>query len=603
MFKKQQKEKETADVELTCSTCGKPVAGKARSDVTRYLFQESRCQCGKPRLVSEEDKTENRQAEEKIETVAALPDCEAPADNGSDNDSKSNSEQKPDQIPAWQAKVLDNLPEQYEVLSLIGEGGMGTVWKVRDKNLDKIFAIKVLRPWLVEDENALRRFEQEADAASHLTHVNMAAVYNFGLGKQGAPYIVMDYLEGENLSKIIEAEGCIDVPRSIDLFIQIAEAVGHAHMKGVIHRDIKPTNIIVERNQEGIEIAKLVDFGIAKILSVDGAATKGHTRTGDVFGSPPYMSPEQCLGNQLDAYSDVYAFGCVMYETLCGKPPFSAENSIKTILKHLETDPQPIGKASVKQAIPYDLEYIVMRCLEKSPIDRYQSIHDLEEDLRRVKQGKPVTRVRKAPILKANKVGDYDVESLYRRKSLAAKYSIVAALLYWLPLCLLIGYSILRGFDAYTQADQVHLRYAHTLKQEAAQKTAKLSKNIAGLVDELNQIAASHIAAKEYTKAIPLLELGAKTCRESNLQNTTLADILRRTGDCYKKLGKPEKAKSFYCSALLIYEGELHRGKMVDQDTPEYKAAQQCAREVLPIFQKEKQPFEAAELKKTWHLN
>src|SRR5262249_40478791 len=151
--------------------------------------------------------------------------------------------------------------------------------------------------------------------------------YNFGVGRRGDPYIVMDCLDGDNLAKIIEKEGCIDVPRAIDFFIQIAEALAHAHAKGVIHRDIKPTNIIVERNQESIEIAKIVDFGIAKVTPVEGAQSAGLTLTGEVFGTPSYMSPEQCLGKKLDARSDIYSFGCVMYEALSGKLPFPGKDA------------------------------------------------------------------------------------------------------------------------------------------------------------------------------------------------------------------------------------------------------------------------------------
>src|SRR5262249_307735 len=146
-------------------------------------------------------------------------------------------------------------------------------------------------------------------------------------------------------------------------------------------RDIKPTNIIVQCNQEGIEIAKLVDFGIAKVTAKKGDQRQTLTRNGAVFGTPTYMSPEQCLGEKLDSRSDIYAFGCVMYETLCGRPPFPEFDAMQTMLKRLSSKPEPIGEASRQQKIPDDLEYIVMRCLEVRPKNRYQSFDSLATDL------------------------------------------------------------------------------------------------------------------------------------------------------------------------------------------------------------------------------
>ena len=315
------------------------------------------------------------------------------AKNGSsDNENKDLKD-----VPAWQSAVLANLPEQYEVLTMVGEGGMGTVWKVRDTGADKIYAIKVLRTWLIEDNNALNRFEQEAEAARDLSHDNLVTVYGFGMGSRGAPYLVMDYLTGRSLAKIIKEAGCIEAPRAINLFIQIAEAVQHAHSKGVLHRDIKPSNVIVEENQEGLEIVKLIDLGIAKVLPKQKGLLKGQARTGEVFGSPPYMSPEQCLGDTLDDRSDIYGLGCVMYEALSGKPPFSGDSPIKTMIKHVEEEAQPIRKASKEQIIPHDLEYVVMRCLEKSPQERYQSMQEVADDLRKIKENKPIARVLKLP--------------------------------------------------------------------------------------------------------------------------------------------------------------------------------------------------------------
>jgi serine/threonine protein kinase len=385
MFEKHGWKKEGKSLDLTCSICGKPIAPMGGSDLTRSLLKDSRCICRRPKLVLDEN---NYQQEESPPAQPVIDPIAVEAASVKDDASAI-----PNEVPAWQSAVLANLPEQYEVLAMIGEGGLGTVWKVRDKNLDQIFAVKVLRSWLIEDNNALNRFEQEAEAAHSLSHPNLATVYSFGMGKRGAPYLVMDYLEGKNLAKIIQEKGCVEVPRAINLFIQIAEAVDHAHSKDVLHRDIKPTNIIIAQAPDGSEVVKLVDFGISKVLPTQSGVSKGQARTGEVFGSPPYMSPEMCLGNQLDTRSDIYALGCVMYETLCGSPPFAGDSPVKTMIKHTEEEPLPIRKAATEQIIPHDLEYVVMHCLEKSQEDRYQSMQELADDLRRISENKPVVRV------------------------------------------------------------------------------------------------------------------------------------------------------------------------------------------------------------------
>ena len=284
--------------------------------------------------------------------------------------------------------MADNLPERYEVLSVLGEGGTGAVFKVFDKILNQTFAVKMLRPHLIDDKKALGRFQEEARSAKNMTHVNLAAVYDYGVGKHGAPYLVMDYLEGKSLEKIIKEENGIAVPRAIDLFIQITEAIGHAHAKGLIHRDVKPSNIIIESNAQGVELVKLVDFGIAKSLL--GANSMQRTRTGDVIGSPPYMAPEQCEGTKLDVRADIYSLGCVMYETLCGHAPFTGKNAIQIILKHIKETPVPVSQACTEQKVPDDLNYIVMRCLQKERWQRYQNIGELRADLERFKSHKPI---------------------------------------------------------------------------------------------------------------------------------------------------------------------------------------------------------------------
>ncbi len=268
---------------------------------------------------------------------------------------------------------------------------MGTVYKVKYKPLNKVMAVKVLKPEFASDKSAIKRFEQEGKAASKLTHPNMVTVYQYGLNKGSCPYILMDYLHGPSLESVITNEAYVDAHRALLIFIQMAESLHHAHQKGIIHRDIKPSNVILLQNQDLDDYVKIVDFGIAKILPVGDRKTLLQTQTGEIFGSPQYMSPEQCRGDKLDARSDIYSLGCLMYETLCGKPPFVADNPIRIILQHLNDKPVRLTDRFPSLEIPADLDSLVITCLEKQPDNRYQSMGALFTDLTRISEGKSIT--------------------------------------------------------------------------------------------------------------------------------------------------------------------------------------------------------------------
>ncbi|MBS1999619.1 MAG: serine/threonine protein kinase [Cyanobacteria bacterium SZAS LIN-2] len=281
------------------------------------------------------------------------------------------------------------LGKDYEVLALLGEGGMGYVYKVKDKRKNQVLAVKVVRPELAADPRALKRFEQEAEAAMGLIHPNLVPVYGQGITGDGAPYLVMEYQAGTPLDKLLKEEKLIEADRAVDIFMQICDALEHAHAKGIVHRDLKPSNIILTATNINADVVRIVDFGIAKVLAApESRETFELTNTGDLFGSPGYMSPEQCMGYQLDARSDIYSLGCVMYELLSGKPPFNCDNPVQTIVKHLSEAPErlkltPAGGKSIPEA----LEDLVLRCLEKDPRNRYQSMEQLRKDLSSIQIG------------------------------------------------------------------------------------------------------------------------------------------------------------------------------------------------------------------------
>jgi serine/threonine protein kinase len=280
--------------------------------------------------------------------------------------------------------------DKYEVLGLVGQGGMGSVYKVKDRDRGAVFAIKVLRTELASEAGAVKRFEQEAIAAAQLTHPNLVAVYQHGVMEQshGEPFLVMDYVEGESLASLIKREGYLPIKRALDIFIQVCDAVGHAHSKGLLHRDLKPSNVLISKSANGSDFVKLVDFGIAKVLPAADMQNASLTHTGELLGSPLYMSPEQCLGELVDVRSDIYSLGVLMYEVISGKPPFFAANPIKIIFKHLNEPPAAIRLPLSGHEIPALLEAMVLRCLEKKPADRYQSVTDLTADLALIQEGK-----------------------------------------------------------------------------------------------------------------------------------------------------------------------------------------------------------------------
>lgn len=270
------------------------------------------------------------------------------------------------------AETPPELGERYEVIEFIGSGGMGSVWKVYDKQLEGTFAVKVLKPELLADATAVKRFEKEANLASDLTHANIAAIFGPGTDSQGRPFIIMGYVDGESLADILAREGKLSEERALDIFTQICEALSHSHMKGIIHRDIKPSNIIISKTESGGDMVHIVDFGIARCIYDEVTKTQALTKAVDIFGSPRYMSPEQFLGNNVTGQSDVYSLGCVFYEMLTGAPPFTDENPVKLILQHISETPD-LSK------VPQRLQYLVYSCLTKEPESRVVSVDSLLE--------------------------------------------------------------------------------------------------------------------------------------------------------------------------------------------------------------------------------
>lgn len=294
-----------------------------------------------------------------------------------------------DYKPSTEASLVGQLIDnQFKLTEILGKGGMSIVYKATDLVLKKEVAIKLMHPHLVSDQNAYLRFKQEAQAASHLDHPNVIKVYNFGMtgGDNPQPFIVMDFIEGESLSETLRREERLPVPRALKIFIQVCNALAHAHGKGIIHRDLKPSNIMLVNKDGDPDYVKIVDFGIAKLLPQEGEQAHRLTQTGDIFGSPTYMSPEQCRGQAVDKRSDVYALGCVIYEALCGHPPHSGSNVFETFHKHITEIPASLELSNVNRDLNDRLDAVVFKALEKEPDKRYQSMSALESDLKSISE-------------------------------------------------------------------------------------------------------------------------------------------------------------------------------------------------------------------------
>jgi len=278
-------------------------------------------------------------------------------------------------------QVGSKIDSKYEVIAVIGGGAMGLVYKCRHTLMKRIVAVKMLHPNLAPDAATVQRFQKESEALSCLNHPNILTVFDFGLTEASQPYLVTDFLEGETLATILEHTEVLDYNRVVKIFVQVTSALAHAHKNGVIHRDIKPSNIMLTSFEDNPDFVKILDFGIAKVMSEDSEASSQLTKTGEVFGSPLYMSPEQCRGKKLDQRSDIYSLGCVLYRCLTGKPALYGQDLLECLYKHVNEPPLPFKDANPGVEVPEALEAIVMKCLLKDPEMRFQSMSDLRTAL------------------------------------------------------------------------------------------------------------------------------------------------------------------------------------------------------------------------------
>lgn len=366
-----------------CSNCGKsrPESNKVGS-FTSFLFKELRCTCLGP-IAAGADAKNIKANSTATRTLTAT----RVAQRKQFTESLRSGELSSENLEIFKPESI--VGGAFKIVSMIGMGGMGVVYLAEHTALNRKFALKVLSPNLVNEQNWLR-FQSEAKTIASLNHPIFVKVYDLGIHANKVPFYSMDYLEGSSLEEILAARGALQLGPALETFLEVLDGLAYAHRNNIVHRDIKPGNIML-CTTNGITSVKVLDFGISKFIGSDSGKMQQLTSAGEIFGSPFYMSPEQCAGGTVDARSDIYSIGCTLFETLTGYVPYEANTAIETVMMHQEQTPPLISDVLPDAQYPPSLDLVLGKCLAKLPQERYQSAKELAIDLTRIKEGKDLT--------------------------------------------------------------------------------------------------------------------------------------------------------------------------------------------------------------------
>lgn len=332
--------------------------------------------------------------ETRISVERYCPGCEAKF--ARDSNLISCPDDGAELLPVTTDKLVGKvIAGKFELLKVIGVGGGSTVYLAKHISLDRLVAFKILRSDMISTVDRIKRFEHEARLASSLNHPNICTIYDCGLLDTGQPYLVLEYVEGRSLVEILEQGRIIPEFRALRIIKQIASGLKSAHESGILHRDLKPGNImIIDAGQ--VDLVKIIDFGLAKALGTENAAEL--TETGHTIGTPAYMSPEQVRGKALDERSDIYSFGCVIFEILTGTRAISGRTTFETMQNHLNSDPQPL--ISGDYVVPFSLRELTLKCLHKDPKQRFQNMNEMIAAIEQLENNKTFSR--EHPVLSAH---------------------------------------------------------------------------------------------------------------------------------------------------------------------------------------------------------
>jgi serine/threonine-protein kinase len=332
------------------------------------------------------------------------------------------------------------LAGRYVVKGRIGEGGMGLVYEGLHRDIDKRVAIKVLRDDLSRRPDVVARFRQEAKSASRIGHENIVDISDFGETTRGASYFIMEFLDGEDLANVLGRDVTVDADRACAIVLQCCRALSATHAKGIVHRDIKPENIFLTTRDGIDDFVKIVDFGIAKMsdIETEGAPGRKLTKTGMIFGTPEYMSPEQAAGKELDHRVDVYALGIILYECLSGRVPFEGDTFMGVLTQHLFSELPAIDELNPNAKVSRELETVIRKALAKDPDDRYQDTEELAEAISCALDGRLSRATVKTPPSAFGPPSRAYLDPVPRRKTSrwvwAATVSAAVAALAWVSL-------------------------------------------------------------------------------------------------------------------------------------------------------------------------
>jgi len=361
-----------------CPKCGLRIVANAREgSLTGFLFQSTRCKCPRDQVFADGRMSDRFWQLRQTGGGNLFLDAGVQSNHGASS-----------LINLAPGAIIGGV---YEIIKLLGRGGMGEVYLARHAGLGRKCALKVIPPEQVT-EIGWQRFQLEAKAVARLDHVNLVRVTDLGIHDGCLPFYAMDYVEGKNLADLLAEQGPMPLKKMTEVFMQVCDGVECAHRAGILHRDLKPANIMLTTPQSGKLTVKVLDFGLAKLTKHD-RNKQDLTAIGEVFGSPFYMSPEQCNGDRLDNRSDIYSLGCTLFECLTGRPPFTGHLASAIIFSHLNGDPPSLESVAGSGKFPASIEVVVAKILRKNPAERYQTLSQLKSDLGLVADGKDVLPV------------------------------------------------------------------------------------------------------------------------------------------------------------------------------------------------------------------
>jgi serine/threonine-protein kinase len=444
-------------------------------------------------------------------------------------------------------KLLNN---RYEIIELTGKGGMSLVYKAKDKLLNRYVAVKVLKEEFVENEQFIKKFNRESQAAASLSHPNIVNVFDVG-SEDNINYIVMEFIDGMTLKHDLMLKEKFESEEATKIVRDIALALSHAHKNKIIHRDVKPHNILMTKE----EVPKVADFGIARAITSSTV-----TMTGETMGSVHYISPEQARGGFVDERSDLYSLGIVYYELLSGKVPFDGENSVTIAIQHIQNEITPIKE--IEPSISDDINYVVMKLIKKQPEERYQSADALVDDLNRILDGLPLNKTEEyddgeAVIVSAE---ENEIAATETKKKLSKKQKIIIGSITGVFSLLIIGAIIFNAFMTVPEVevpDVIGLSYDEAVKviEEAGLEVVKQTENNSEVEKDyiISQTPKAEKVVKEGSEVTLVVSLGTEKVNVPDIIGMTEADGKEALDEANLKVKTVREYNNDY-EAGIIYD-------------------------------------------------